>query len=344
MRIPVALLVLLSFGCATVRVPAGSVEGPPPDLGEVADPKVELWLEGGSAASLSETAEAQKAARDALAIAIARRRPDVSALGAEDPVVVVRERAVMRTPARRREQVAAKVGMVVGIVAVATAAVIVALTSKGGGGGAKAAPAAKPAPAGAVKAAPAAAPAAKAPVPAATAAAASARAAPARVSGRPHTRPVARPARAAPQAVPGGGKPAPVRPGFAPGPPPPMWYPAARPGGFIYWNVGIAFHAPVPFDPDVASDAEAPLPAEPPPDEMADEPLPPPLSPLPEMEKLPLDQRGFFDGDLTLLEVDVVDRATGTVLWTRRVKSGADPRDRGDVARLLDEALADLPR
>ena len=48
--------------------------------------------------------------------------------------------------------------------------------------------------------------------------------------------------------------------------------------------------------------------------------------------------------DLTLLEVDVVDRATGTVLWTRRVKSGADPRDRGDVARLLDEALADLPR
>jgi len=62
------------------------------------------------------------------------------------------------------------------------------------------------------------------------------------------------------------------------------------------------------------------------------------------MEKLPLDSRGFFDGDQTMLEVDVVDRATGAVLWTRRVKSGADPRDRGDVARLLDEALADLPR
>src|SRR5947208_5909486 len=85
MRIPVALLVLVCFGCATVRVPAGSVEGLPPDLGEVADPKVELWLEGGSAASPSETAEAQKAARDALAIAIARRRPDVSALGARIP-------------------------------------------------------------------------------------------------------------------------------------------------------------------------------------------------------------------------------------------------------------------
>src|SRR5256885_6079768 len=141
MRVPVALLVLLSFGCATVRVPSGSVEGSPPDLGEVADPKVELWLEGGSAASASETAEAQKAARDALAVAIAQRRVDVSAFGAEDPVVIVRERAVTRTPARRREQIAAKVGMAVGIVAVAAAAVFVALTSRGSGGGAKAAPA-----------------------------------------------------------------------------------------------------------------------------------------------------------------------------------------------------------
>jgi hypothetical protein len=340
MRIPVALLVLLSFGCATVRVPAGSVEGPPPDLGDVADPKVELWLEGGSAASAAETAEAQRAARDALAIAIAQRRPDVSALGAEDPVVVVRERAVARTPSRRREQVAARVGMVVGIVAVAAAAVFVALTSKGGGGSKAAAPAAK----AAAPAATAAAPAATAAAPAAKAAATAAKAAPARVPG--HPRPVARPAPAgAPQTVPGG-KPTPARPVFAPGPPPPAWYPAARPGGFIYWEMGIAFHAPVPFDPDVVSDGEAPLPPEPPPDEMADdlEPLPPPLPPLPEMEKLPLDQRGFFDGDQTLLEVDVVDRATGTVLWTRRVKSGADPRDRADVARLLDEALADLPR
>src|SRR2546430_4802136 len=141
MRIPVAVLVILTFGCATVRVPAGSVEGPPPDLGEVADPQVELWLEGGSAASASETAEAQKAARDALAIAMARRRADVSALGAEDPVIVVRERAVTRTPARRREQVAAKVGMAVGVVAAAAVAGFVALTSQGGGGGSKAAPA-----------------------------------------------------------------------------------------------------------------------------------------------------------------------------------------------------------
>jgi len=119
-----------------------------------------------------------------------------------------------------------------------------------------------------------------------------------------------------------------------------VWYPAARPGGFIYWETAISFHAPVPFDPDVAPDADAYLPPPPPPDEMAAQPLPP----LPQMEKLPLDQRGFFDGDVTVLEVDVVDRATGTVLWTRRVKSSGDPRDRGDVQRLLDEALADLPR
>src|SRR5436305_1923854 len=199
MRIPVAVLVILTFGCATVRVPAGSVEGPPPDLGEVADPKVELWLEGGSPASSSETAQAQKAARDALAVAIAQRRPDVSALGAEDPVIVVRERAITRTPARRREQVAAKVGMAVGIVVVAAAAVFVALTSKGGGGGSK--PAAKAAPGGAAKAAPAAAPAAKAAAPAASGAVATAKAkaAPARIPGRPRSGPVARPARGAPQ-------------------------------------------------------------------------------------------------------------------------------------------------
>jgi len=329
MRLPIALLVLLCFGCATVRVPAGSVEGPPPDLGEVADPRVELWLEGGSAASQSETAQAQKAARDALAIAMSQRRPDVSAFDAEDPVVVVRERAVARTPARKREQVAARVGMVVGIVAVAAAAVFVALTSKGSGS--KLAPAAKSAPAAA------------APAKAAPAVAAAARPGTARPPARPRSRPVARPAPAAPQAA-GGGKPTPARPGFAPGPPPPMWYPASRPGGFIYWETAISFHAPVPFDPDVAPDPDAPLPPAPPADEMAAEEPAPPLPPLPPMDKLPLDQRGFFDGDLTVLEVDVVDRATGTVLWTRRVKSGADPRDRGDVQRLLDEALADLPR
>src|SRR5437868_15390180 len=117
MRIPVAVLVILTFGCATVRVPAGSVEGPPPDLGEVADPKVELWLAGGSAASSSETAQAQKAAREALGIAIGRRRPAVAALGAEDPGIGVRHPASTRTPARRREPVAAQVGTAAGIAA-----------------------------------------------------------------------------------------------------------------------------------------------------------------------------------------------------------------------------------
>src|SRR4051812_40612375 len=132
MRIPTALLVLLSFGCATVRVPAGTVDGAPPEIGAVADPKVELWLEG-SEPSAYETLEAQKAARDALAIALARRHPDPAALGAEDPVIVVRERAVTRTDGRRREQVAAKVGLAVGFVAVAVAAVALAVTSKHGG-------------------------------------------------------------------------------------------------------------------------------------------------------------------------------------------------------------------
>src|SRR3954467_566047 len=334
MRIPVALLVLSSFGCATVRVPAGTVDGAPPEVGAVADPKVELWLQG-SEPSASETLEAQKAARDALAIALARRHPDPAALGAEDPVIVVRERAGTRTDGRRREQVAAKVGLAVGFVAVAAAAVVLAVTSKHGGSGRSAGSAAKSTPSkAAAAAAPAAAAAQSATKPVATAAA------------KPVARPVLRPRppagpRAAPRAT-----PVPAAPHFAPGPPPGPVY-VGYPGGSFYWSVNVGFHVHVPFDSDIADDAGMmPIATAPGPDEGGDDepPPPPPLPALPEMEKLPLSQRGFFDGDQTILEVDVVDRATGTILYTRRVKSGADPRDRGDVARLLDEALADLPR
>jgi hypothetical protein len=338
MRIPVALLVFVSFGCATVRVPAGTVEGAPPEVGAVADPKVELWLEGGSEPSPSEMLEAQKAARDALAIALARRHPDPAALGAEDPVIVVRERAVTRTDGRRREQVAAKVGLAVGFVAVAAAAVVLAVTSKHGGSGRSAGSAAKST---SSKAAAAAAPAAAAAQSATKAAAPVASAA-----AKPVARPVVRPRpvsgpRAAPR-----GTPVPAAPHFAPGPPPGPVY-VGYPGGSFYWSVNVGFHVHVPFDSDIADDAEMmPIAPAPGPDEGGDDepPPPPPVPALPEMEKLPLSQRGFFDGDQTILEVDVVDRATGTVLYTRRVKSGADPRDRGDIARLLDEALADLPR
>jgi hypothetical protein len=339
MRIPVALLVLVSFGCATVRLPAGTVEGAPPEVGAVADPKVELWLEGGSEPSPSETLEAQKAARDALAIALARRHPDPAALGAEDPVIVVRERAVTRTDGRRHEQAAAKVGLAFGFVAVAAAAVVLAVTSKHGGSGRSAGSAAKSTPSKAAVAA----------APAAAAAQSATKAAPvATAAAKPVARPVARPRPLpGPRATPRG-TPVPAAPHFAPGPPPGPVY-VGYPGGSFYWSVNVGFHVHVPFDSDIADDAEmVPIAPAPGPDEGGDdepEPPPPPvLLALPEMEKLPLSQRGFFDGDQTILEVDVVDRATGTLLYTRRVKSGADPRNRGDVARLLDEALADLPR
>src|SRR5205807_5445034 len=98
MRPFVALLVLFAFGCATVRVPAGSVENAPPPEGVVAEPQVELWLEGGSPASAGETAVAQREARDALAAALAQKQVQTTGLDAQDPVIVVRERSVARTP------------------------------------------------------------------------------------------------------------------------------------------------------------------------------------------------------------------------------------------------------
>jgi len=322
MRILVTFLLLLAFGCATVRVPTGSIDEVPPASGDVAEPEVELWLEGGSAASPAETAEARKAARDALSTALARRHPDPTALGAEDPVLVVRERAVARTPARRREQTAAKIGMALGIVVVAAVAVVAVVAGAKHAGGSKSA-AAKSAPA-----------AKAAPVPAAIAPKA-------RPAGAPAApRPVARPVtRGAP--VPHGA------PHFAPGPPSGPVY--AGPGAGVYWETNISFAVSIPFDSDVQPSPEVPLaPAPPPPaDDIAgsdEPPPPPPPARLPEMEKLPLDKRGFFDGDETILEVDVVDRASGTVLYTKRVRGGADPRDRADIARLLDQALADLPR
>jgi hypothetical protein len=112
-------------------------------------------------------------------------------------------------------------------------------------------------------------------------------------------------------------------------------------------NIGVSFF--VPFGSDSPA-AEPPLEPGPPADALAEllppppPPPPPPLPALPEMERLDLAKRGFFTGDETLLEVDVVDRATGRIVWTGRARSGADPRDRGDVKRLLDQALEDLPR
>lgn len=64
------------------------------------------------------------------------------------------------------------------------------------------------------------------------------------------------------------------------------------------------------------------------------------LPPLPDLE---LERRGFFDGDDALIELDLVDRADGRLLWDRVVRGDADARDGEQIGALVESALADQP-
>src|SRR6267143_1632589 len=57
-------------------------------------------------------------------------------------------------------------------------------------------------------------------------------------------------------------------------------------------------------------------------------------------ETPPDEDRGFFSGPHTALQLDLVDRASGRLLWSRAVAGGEDPLDEGGMSKLLDEALA----
>jgi hypothetical protein len=67
----------------------------------------------------------------------------------------------------------------------------------------------------------------------------------------------------------------------------------------------------------------------------AGEALLPPLGPL------PLDERGFFAGDLLVLELTLVDRLTGEPRWTKWIEEEADPCDQAAVRQVLDRAFAE---
>src|SRR5205085_3018963 len=145
MRKGIALTALLAFGCATVRMPAGSVgDEVGPVRGIVAEPQVELWLESGDPVTAQEASEAREQARAALQQALETQAIAPTPMGASDPVLVVRERGLSRTASRRRDQVGATIGLVVG--AVVVVAVVVALVVAGKGDpGKSAAPKAAPA-------------------------------------------------------------------------------------------------------------------------------------------------------------------------------------------------------
>jgi hypothetical protein len=72
-------------------------------------------------------------------------------------------------------------------------------------------------------------------------------------------------------------------------------------------------------------------------------PAPAPPLELPVPPELPLDDRGFFSGEQTVVRLDLLDRATGKPLWSGEGTRSIDPRDREAVRALLDELLSDSP-
>lgn len=103
-------------------------------------------------------------------------------------------------------------------------------------------------------------------------------------------------------------------------PPPVVMPPSGAPPVAVEANVAFAV-------PLVPADAPPPL-----------VPGPPPLE-----ERLALGERGFFDGDEVVLDLELRDARTDALLWQRTVRSGADARDADAVAALVGEALAGEP-
>ena len=132
----------------------------------------------------------------------------------------------------------------------------------------------------------------------------------------------------APPRVGAGGRTAPAPPrvgggGVAPAPPGTVL--PGSPSTAPEVNVAVGIDVPVPFPEGGPPPEAAP----------ADLPPPPPLF-------APRD-RGFFDGDETLLDLQLEDARTAAVVWSASVRGWIDPRDREEVSRLVDQVLRDQP-
>lgn len=328
----------LLLSCTTVQTHVSAIPGDVDvDTGRL-EPQVELWVESNRKLEAKEEEQYRADVRRALDQALAgRNQPE------GDVLLLVRAQGVTRTPGRRSDQHAAVAGIVVGAVVIVAAVVIVIVAGSHGGGhgdgGKRIASAAAPSPSRAV--------------------------ATPRPSGPP-PRFVVPPARSRPPPVPaiapprpGPAHPAPPRPGpppFRPRPiPPPApipWrfhdhhYGAVELGVDVWWALPLepepplyAVPAPPPEEPAAG---EAPPPASAAEEEPAAAPEGPPsrfwiAPPMP----LPVQDRGFFDGDRLRVEALMIDRHSGAVLWTKQVSRDADPRDPGAVRRAIDELLRD---
>jgi hypothetical protein len=127
-----ALATLFFFGCQTVQVRAGppllAVPPPPPPRVALAEPQLDLWLEGNGQVGQPEIDLALARSRAALGSALEGRtfaRPDEA-----DQVLVVRGQAVALTDGRKQAQAA----VIVGCIVVVAALVILAARSDSGRG------------------------------------------------------------------------------------------------------------------------------------------------------------------------------------------------------------------
>jgi hypothetical protein len=116
---------------------------------------------------------------------------------------------------------------------------------------------------------------------------------------------------------------------------------------FFQLGLQLAFELPVPEPPpDAAAGAGAVAGAPPEPERAAEAPahdLPADPFSTAASASLDLDQRTFWDGDETILDLALADARTGELLWSATVRARADPRDRAAVAALLREALRKAP-
>jgi hypothetical protein len=111
----------------------------------------------------------------------------------------------------------------------------------------------------------------------------------------------------------------------------------------------VAFSPAPPAPGEEASPAPADGVTQPAADETAaaaDEPAAP-AEPEPRMvalappEPIPVESRGFWDGDRLVLDAVLVDPATGEVLWRKRVAKSVDPRNVKAVRAVVDELLSE---
>jgi hypothetical protein len=129
-----ALPTLFFFGCQTVQVQAGpglATLPQAPARVALAEPELDLWLEGSGQVTPQEIDQGLRGARAALASALEGR--GFAPADQAEQVLVVRSQGVARTESRRNAQTAAVLGIVL-VVAIIVVAIVASQHGDRGGG------------------------------------------------------------------------------------------------------------------------------------------------------------------------------------------------------------------